>query len=535
MTFSALRRLLPPAACTVALGLLLSCGEAQHIASPFTDDQGPGDDPGLAAISGRAVDVTGASLAGVRLDVRSSEIEGGSTGFADIGGRFFLPNLSLDSDIVKFSLSPQLYNANYRRLRLSPGGELHFPAVMLLPVVRGSVFYADQSGGGAVGALGSGADFPASSFITPDSTLYAERVAPYLAVTTLHDAHFAAAFPGEFLGRRTDGSAVILEVLGAMWAFVTSQAGPLALAPDVAAAYRLGVDASTGHPFPAAVPVWALDTATGRWNEIGEADLVDGVYEATASTLGPICWALPAGETCEIRGIVRDDLGQPLAGANVDYRDLSGRYRTGASTDEDGAFSLAALPGADGVLTPYFGSITGSRDTVSTAEACPLVLDEPLVLTLPSYRIDLDWSAAGGDLDAHFRIFLEEDDDLVLQWVLNYLDRGRLEAAPYARHQGDARGSGPETITGRRWYDGKVEYWVHDYARRDTEALRSSGAVVDLLINEQDWRFAVADAPLDAAVDDSSGWWHVFDIVIDGPSLAVEPRQRFAPAPGLRR
>ncbi len=512
--------------------LLLSCSDQERIVNPFvaSGDQTP--DTGLGTISGLVVNATGTALAGARLDVLSATEAGESaTGFADLSGRFFLANLPLDRNVVRFSVAPQRFNTNYRRLQLSPGGELHFPRVMLLPVVRGSVFFANASGSASIGAFGSGATFADSSFVAPDSTIYVQRVAPYLAVTTFPDQHFAAAFPGEYLGTLTDGTEVALDALGVMWVFVDSQVGGLALAPGKDVTYRLGIDPTADGPPPENALVWLFDVGAGSWREIGESLLDNGVYTATVASLGPICWANPAAAVCEVLGVVHDDLGEPLGNANIDYRDLSGRFRGSALSEDDGSFSLTVVPSFRAVVTPYIGSVSGTRDTMNTLEECPSVIAEPLVVTLPHYRIDLDWQEPEGDLDAYGLVYIEEGDALKLQWTLSFIDRGRLDIAPYARHEGDARGTGPESIVGRRWYDGRFAYWVHDYRNERTDALRATGAVVDLTINERAWRFAVDEAAFDAALSDSSGWWHVFDIVVVGASVEVEPVQRFAPAP----
>lgn len=530
-----LKRLVLLLASSVALLGLSSCTDSDHVLSPFTDagDVDVVDD--LGSISGLVVNVTGSPVASARLEVRDSQTGAVTTGFSDLGGRFFLAGLELDGDAIRFSAAPQLFNQNYRSLRLTPGGELHFPRVMLLPVVRGPVFFATQAAAANIGSLGSRVEFPELSFVAADSTLYTERVAPYLAVTTASDAHFAAAFPGEFSGILDDGEQILIDPLGVIWVHVDSQAGQMQLAPDVDITYRLAVDTSNLIDLPEDILVWVLDRWEGTWDQAGEASLSDGAYEVSVPSLGPIAWASPAGSMCEVSGTVLDNLGEPLAGVNVDYRDLSGRFRGNALTDEDGGFFLPVRPSAGALLTPYLGSIIGTRDTVDTIESCPLVLAEPLQITLPSYQIDLNWDAPDGDLDAYYRVFISDEGDLKLQWVIDFINRGRLDLAPYVVHEGDARGNaGPETIIGRRWYDGKTEYWVRDYANGRTDALRTSGAVVDLAINEEQWQFSVADAPFDEATADTSGWWHVFDILIDGADVSVEPRQLFAPAPRLR-
>ena len=149
---------------------------------------------------------------------------------------------------------------------------------------------------------------------------------------------------------------------------------------------------------------------------------------------------------------------------------------------------------------------------------------------LPDYAIDLSWSAGSGDLDLHYLVAIGESG--APTWTINYIGRGSLDAAPYTRLERDAReGGDPERIVGRRWYDGVSEVWVHDYEGRSTASLRTTGARVDLLINEEAWSFAVADAPFDSASSDSSGWWHVCDLVVTGSAVAVDTVQAFQPAP----
>jgi hypothetical protein len=523
-----LRTALLAAAIPVLLGLGACSDPADPIDSPFGDREDDTVDSDLGSVSGLVVDASGSPVPFVRVVASAG---GGAamadTGFADDNGRFFLAGLPLDRAVVRFSDNPQRVNANYRRLELTAGGELHFPDVVILPVQRGTVFFADEGAESLIGGTLTGAVFADTSFVAPDGTVYLDRVAPYMAVATSDEQHFAAAFPGEFLGEREDGTTVALEAYGVLWTYVASQAGAMRLAPGKAVTYRLEAPADA----PATAVVWELDTTTGRWLERGESTLDGGVYEAELATLGPVCWANPAGDVCEVQGTVRDNAGQPLAGANVVYRDATGRYRQSVLTAADGTFAMTVQPAPDATLTPYLGSVVGAPETVDTLADCPLVLGEPLQVTLPDSRIELRWDADHGDLDASYLIFLAEDDDLVLEWELTHVRRGSLGGAPFAEHQGDSRDGGPETILGRRWYDGATQYWVHDYTGGTTESLRASGAVVDLVINEQSWTFPVTDAVFDAEESDSTGWWHVFDIVIDGAQVQVDTVQAFRPQP----
>jgi len=510
-----LRRLAIPAIVSIALAFGLNgCGDDEHVTGPFGDKIEGGQETRLASISGTVVGDAGAPVSFVEVTV------GSTNGFSDAEGRFFIPGLDPAAEIARFTKDTRT-TTNYRQLELVAGGEVHFPRVVLLPLQRSAVFFANAGATATLDAWGSGADFPDSAFASAD-TLYLGRVGAFMAVARVGEPSFAGAFPGEFRGTRTDGSEVALDALGVIWTYIDSNAGPLQLAPGRTVTYRLGV--ADGSPAPATAVAFSLDPVNGRWEEIGETDLTDGTYESVAAAITPVCWAVPATDQCAVTGTVVDGAGQPLANARVECRDLAGRFRRAMMSREDGSFALDVSRSDSARVTPYFGSIEGAGAVVSTVADCPAVIEGPLAVTLPDYRIDLLWEASHGDLDAYLFIAGE--------WDINYVHRGSLDSAPYATLLDDARDDGgPERITGRRWYDGVTEYWVHDYDNRATESLRQSGARVELVINDADWSFAVADADTGVAASDSSGWWHVFDVHVAGPDVTVEPVQRFAPSP----
>jgi hypothetical protein len=501
---------------SVALLSLVACSDDEHITGPFAESDDRTGDSDLGSVSGTVTDATGEPLPFALVEV------GAVTGFADDAGRFFVPNLPLEEEIARFSKDTRT-TANFRALSLVSGGEVNFPGIALLPLQRGAVFFADQGAEAVVGSSGSGAVFADSSFVDGDA-VYIERVAAFMAVTTVGESHFAAAFPGDFEGIRTDGQTVPLEALGVIWTSIDSQVGELALASGKTVRYRLGTDDPDAPP---AVTAWTLDLVSGRWHEVGESSLSAGVYEIEAGSIAPICWAVEATDQCEVTGVVQDPGGQPLADTRVEYRDLAGRHRRAVMSGADGSFTMTVSRSDSASITPYFGSIVGQAVMVDTRTECPVILTEPLIITLPDYRIDVSWRAGYGDLDARFVIAGE--------WVIDPISTGSLDAAPYAQLARDERRGGePETIVGRRWYDGVSEFWVHDYQNRATEALRGSGAIVDLTINGEPWSFAIGDAVFDAATSDSSGWWHVFDVVVQGASVVVDTVQAFQAEPTVR-
>lgn len=522
-------------ALAAALGLLglsaCSQDDGDHILPPSFEQDDDTVDTGQGNLSG-SLTIEASSPA------NATVIVGGVTGSPDATGRFFLPGLALDADVAWFRFNPQSSTVSCRPLHLVAGGETHWPGVRLLKVDRYGAIFRNGAGGTVTvaGSWGSRASFADSSF-TNNGQVFVGSCAPYVAVTTSDQAHFAAAFPGEFRGVRSDGDVVSLDAIGVFWTTIVGQ-GPvyLELAPGKTVTYRLGVDVTGGAPLPASVLVWSLDLVTGRWHEVGEANLADGAYEVALASLAPVCWANPAAITCEVTGSVQDGGGQPLANATVVYRDQAGRTRQATLTAPDGAFAMTVTPSAGAVVTPYFGSIVGAGITVNTVETCPYALVEPLVVTLPDFQIDLTWAPGHGDLDGYLLVYVPDvNDALHLQWTIDYRNPGGEDRAPFAWLAAENRdGTAPETIQGRRWYDGQVQYWVRDYTHRSTAGLRVSSARVGLGIGDQSWSFAVAETPFDEATADSSGWWHVFDIQIAGSEVVVEAVDRFEPAPAIR-
>jgi hypothetical protein len=518
---------------TLGVLLLGSCSDesGDHVVPPSFAQDDDRDDTGLASISG-SVTIEASSPANARISV------GDVVGSPDATGRFFLPGLAPADSVAWLRFNPQTSTVTCRPVQPSPGGEVHLPGVRLLKVDRYGAIFRNGAGGTVTvgGSWGSSATFADSSFLH-QGQLFLSPCAPYVAVATADQAHFSAAFPGEFRGVRSDGTTVALEPAGVFWASVVGQ-GPayLELAPGKFVTYRLAVDVGGGAPAPATILVWSLDMTSGVWHEVGEAGLVDNRYEVALASLAPVCWANPPATTCAVTGTVRDSGGLPLTGATVVYQALDGRTRQSALTDAQGAFAMTVTPSVAALVTPYFGSIVGAGQTIDTAATCPYYLADPLVVTLPDFQVDLAWTAGRGDLDAYLLVLVPDASaELALQWSINYRNPGDPDTAPFAWLAAENRdGTTPETIVGRRWYDGRVEYWVRDYTHRYTTDLRSSGARVDLAIGDQGWSFAVADTPFDEATADSTGWWHVFDIHIAGSEVAVAPVDSFAPAPPAR-
>jgi hypothetical protein len=171
------------------------------------------------------------------------------------------------------------------------------------------------------------------------------------------------------------------------------------------------------------------------------------------------------------------------------------------------------------------GNLQGERLRVSVGNDCPEEASENLRLTVPAYSIVLTWGAEPPDLDSHLLIPMTWDDAYDYYHICFY-SMGRLGDRPYAMLDvDDTSGFGPEIVTGTRVYEGRFQFWVNDYLTEDTASVAASGAMVQLALGGALYHFEVSAVPTAGA--HQGGWWHVFDILVDGSEVALEPVMRF--------
>jgi YVTN family beta-propeller protein len=151
----------------------------------------------------------------------------------------------------------------------------------------------------------------------------------------------------------------------------TAASPPLAIAPGSSQGYTF---ATTGWP-PATyslsgAPSWlSINPTTGQLSGTAPASSGTFTYSVTAAnsagtaTEGPYTVTIEA--TATISGSVVDSSGNPVSNVEVDACDTSGNACESATTDDTGAFSLAAVVGTTIVLTAYPppGSAAGQAST----------------------------------------------------------------------------------------------------------------------------------------------------------------------------
>ncbi len=440
-------------------------------------------------------------------------------------GYFVLSSIPEGSALV--SIASTGYASTFRVVSVTDGGSTHLADIVLATMEQGTVDGA--AGGSAATGDGTGeVEFVADSFVDASGNPYTGEVTVDLMAMLPEDGDFYGTFPGEFSGMREDGSEVPFVSYGFMTVELTGvDKSPLQMAAGTTASLSLTIDADKAASAPATIPMWYFDETDGQWHEEGEATLEGNVYTADVAHFTTWNWDLPVEDICSITGVVLNEDEQPVAGARVISRAVDVALMDETFTAGDGTFTVRAVRSSVTDLWAVSGSLASDPMRVNVGEECPVMLEIPLVLTVPAYSISLTWGEYPSDLDSHLLIPMTWDQNYDYYHIY-YSSMGSLGEDPYAVLDTDDTSSyGPEIITGTRLYQGRFQYWVHNYTSDHSEDLKNSGAMVQLEIGGALYLYDVSTVPLEGA--DLTGWWHVFDFVVDGNMVTVEPVMQFQP------
>ncbi|MEZ4387078.1 MAG: carboxypeptidase-like regulatory domain-containing protein [Candidatus Krumholzibacteriia bacterium] len=508
-------------ALAAALGLAVMFGCSSDDDNPTDPGGGNGGTDNAGSVSGIVMHSSGFPLSDVTVTT------GTQTTTTNESGYFVLTAVPEGTRLVGFARTD--FMATFRVADVVEGRTVHFADVVMTPVETATVNGA--AGGQVATGDGDGAvDFPADAFVDGAGAPYTGDVTVELNAMLPDDADFYGTFPGEFVGTRENGDEVPFVSYGFMSVqMMGADKAPLRLADGVTAALSLTIPEEKAMTAPATIPMWYFDEATGQWMEEGEATLVGNVYTADVAHFTTWNWDLPVADICSITGTVVNGDGDPVVGARVLSRGVDVAIMDEVVSGANGSFTVRAVRNSATDVWAISGSRASEAIRVNVGETCPYVLETPLVLQVAAYSISLTWGASPSDLDSHLYIPMTWDEDFDYYHIA-YYNMGDYGSDPYAGLDTDDTSSyGPEVITGTRLYQGRFQYWVHNYSQDTNSGLQSSGAVIQLEVGGGLYIYEAADAPLDGGTE--GGWLHVCDFVVSGGTVTVESVLRFQAEP----
>lgn len=516
------RFLLLTLALALSLTMVIGCSDDDDPTDP--GDGGGGTDPGLeniGSISGIVTSGGGLPLSGATVSTATKSTTTNEEGY------FVLTAVPEGSTLVSFTYTN--YMSTFRVAQVSSATAIHYPDVALL--VSGIAEFASGDGDAIVAPGNNGSVvFEADSFVNGAGDPYDGNVTVMINAMNTDNDDFYGAFPGEYAGIREDGSEVVLVSYGIMAIeLLGADKSPLMMADGVTAELSLTISAEKAATAPATIPMWYFDENDGQWHEEGEAALVGNTYTADVAHFTTWNWDVPVSDICSVTGFVVDNLGRPVADARVLSQGIDAAIMAETFSAADGSFTVNALKNSTTDVWATSGSRASDAARLSVLEVCPLVLADALVLEVPAYTISLTWGEVPDDLDTHWfipAIWMADYD-----WFrICYYNEGIMGGDPYAAVDTDDTSSfGPEIVSGTRLYNGRFQYWVHNYSDDTSAGLQTSGASVQLEVAGALWQFDAADVALEGA--DQTGWWHVFDMVVtaEGANVVVESVMEFKP------
>jgi hypothetical protein len=199
------------------------------------------------------------------------------------------------------------------------------------------------------GGLIEGEDFSVEiqpgGFVYSDGEVVIGEVTVSATPFLTSEDNFIEAFPGDFEGRREDGSISAIESFGFIDVDLRDSNGePVQLADGVIATIKIKAPQNA----PESIPMWYYDLTKAEWIEEGIGTPDNGFYTAEVSHFTPWNWDLPIERPISsIIGRVVDNLGGPIEGARVIQKGLNRTYFESTKSLEDGTFEMITLEGLE--------------------------------------------------------------------------------------------------------------------------------------------------------------------------------------------
>jgi hypothetical protein len=476
----------------------------------------PAADP---AISPPVSQVQTGSASGTVLNGKTGQAVAGATVSAgtattttDAQGQFTLAQVGVSERVV-LTVSKAEFARNFVVARIAANASANVNAALLPVALRADINVAT---GGTLSVPGSSAQvvIAANSLVRADGQPIAG--AATFNITPINPALSPSFMPGDFTAMQGNASSPI-ESFGALSVSAVDASGAaLNLGAGQTASLRIAV-ASRGTA-PQSTPMFYFDTATGLWVEQGAATLVESGTTRFFEGLVPRLGAWNADkylETVKVSGCLKDEQGQPVAGARVvtDGIDYSGTANS--STDTAGLFTVSVKKSARAALTASYGARFSNTLQLSAnaTDFATVPAGECLVLGGQgrNVSIKLTWGTSPSDVDSH--LFTPAGDHVY------YSNDGSLTEAPFANLDVDnTSGQGPEIITVSRLMVGTYRYAVRNYSGSFNPGLTDSPVRIEL---NAAGNVSVFTPP---PGEDINRWWNVLSFAVDARcNVTVSP------------
>ena len=475
---------------------VMSCEE-----TTTTDDPTP---PSYGTLSGVVLDGNGNPLGGATVTFRDFTATTSEQGWFALNSLTVLNNSSFETAVI----TKDGYSSNVKRVRIFEFNTTHVTNIVLQ---YNQIATFDNSVGTTVNLNPSNTSLgvvtiEGNTFVNEDGSAYTGEVTITGNGSLPSDDNFFELFPGDFLGTRTDGSEVSLISIGFMQLSATSE-NKTSLKIADGKTVNLQLENSSAN-IGDTIPMWHLDEETGVWVEEGAAVVNNaGLFETEVAHFSNWNWDYPVDDICFLTGRVFDPSGDPVENAVVYGEGTDVAYYDAAYTDENGSYTLRALPNSTITIAASTGTYSSDVITFYVDANCNNNVVDDITVHAPVFAVTLTWGEEPSDLDSHLLI-PDANDPTQEGYHIAYYDMGSILQYPNAMLDTDDTSSfGPEIITAFNLFEGTYSYYVHNYSGYPN--LNVSQGVVTLITSASNRVFT---APSNNS--NEYYYWHVFDLVV---------------------
>jgi len=332
------------------------------------------------------------------------------------------------------------------------------------------------------------------------------------------------AFPGDFVGVRSDGTSGPLQSFGFLAISATDMNGSdLRLASGVKAKIGIPIPVSQQSTAQPTIPLWRFNTSNAQWEEEGLLTRNGNVYESEVTSFGT--WnADVLYESAYITGkLMNKETNQSITCGRIVIKSPqnTGWESEERCTNDDGTFKLAAMPNTQAVL---YGTKNGAVSEIYTIDtpAANKTLDMGIIYVKnPKIRITLTWGENPRDLDSHLTFDGENGREMV------YYSNKSSSFDSVQLDTDDTSSYGPEITTIATVRNGTYRYSVHHYSGDGN--ITASQAILNMVVDQEgDGNTQIHRLEPAAGAIGNNDVWLAWDIKVENGNITnINPLQTY--------